>query len=114
MSYRVIVEEPAKIEIIEAALWIAQYSPERAMLWYSDLEEAFDSLKNFPARCSLAPENKHFQEEMRHLLFGTYRIIFAIRDERVHILHVRHSSRKTLTPKERTRTDSPDENADDE
>lgn len=112
MSYRVIVEKSAKIEIKEAALWIAQYSPERAMLWYFDLEEAFGSLKNFPARCSLAPENKHFQEEMRHLLIGKYRIIFTIRDERVHILHIRHSSRKTLTPEEEAETDSPDENAD--
>lgn len=114
MSYRVIVEEPARIEMTEAALWIAQHAPEHAVRWYADLEKAIESLKNFPARCSLAPENKHFEEELRHLLFGKYRIIFAIRDESVHVLHIRHSSRNPLTSEEDPETDLPDEDADDE
>jgi len=32
---------------------------------------------------------------------GRYRIIFTIRDEEVHILHVRHAARKPLKPRRR-------------
>jgi len=100
MSYQVIVETPARTEIEEALAWMSQHSPERATLWYFDLEGVIDSLSSFPARCTLAPESRTFGEEIRHLLFGKYRILFRIEDETVYILHVRHSSRKPLSPED--------------
>jgi len=108
MSYRVIVETPARIEIEEALTWMSQHSPERAALWYFDLEEAIDSLRNFPARCPLASESRTFKEEIRHLLFGKYRLLFRIEDETVHVLHVRHSARKPPTPDDETEEQTED------
>lgn len=114
MSYAINTTRQSEAEAEEAYRWIAQYSPEKAMLWYFDLQEAIESLSNFPARCPLAPENHTFKREIRHLIFGRYRILFRIEDETVYILHVRHSSRRTLTPEEEAETDLPDEDADDE
>jgi hypothetical protein len=35
---------------------------------------------------------------VRQLLFEKYRILFQIEDETVHVVHIRHSARKTLSP----------------
>src|SRR5258705_12994414 len=98
MSIRVILEERAKKDIREAARWIAQYSPDNAALWHLEIEEAILSLENFPNRCPLAPEDESFSEEIRHLLFRRYRILFTVRDEEVHILHVRHGAMDSVKP----------------
>ena len=75
-----------------------------ATQWYNGVIAAFSSLTEFPRRCSLAPENDTFQQEIRQLLYGkkrdTYRILFTVRDELVYILHVRHSAMQTLQPKD--------------
>ena len=67
------------------------------MLWYFDSLEAADSLQNFPARCPLAPESSATRE-LRHLLFGKYRIIYLIDDQTVYVLHVRHQKQELLSP----------------
>jgi plasmid stabilization system protein ParE len=58
-------------------------------------------LDQFPARCSLAPENEHFTQEIRQLLHGprndVYRILFTIQGDTVHVLHVRHGAQQHLT-----------------
>src|SRR5437588_11867434 len=100
MSYTVIIEERAKSDIREAARWMAQYSPEKATLWHIDIEEAILSLENSPFRCPLAPENQSFEEEIRQLLFGKYRILYTVRDEEVHVLYVRHRARDYVRPED--------------
>ena len=100
MSYNVIIEDVAEREIDEAARWIAQYSPERAVLWHFEIEDAILSLENSPFRCPLAPESQFFTEEIRQLLFEKYRILFTVRDENVHVLHVRHGAREYVRPDE--------------
>ena len=53
-----------------------------------------------PSRCSLAFENSFFDEEIRQLVYGkgrnAYRILFAIVDDRVEILLVRHAAQKPI------------------
>ena len=114
MSYRIVIEKPAKLEIDEAAVWIGQASPERAVVWYFDLERALESLRNFPARCPLAPESRTFKSEIRHLISGTYRILFRIEDETVRILYFRHTARKPLGPDDDDDDDDDDEETGDE
>jgi len=100
MSYRIIIEDQAYSEMDEAYQWMAQYSPETAMLWYFDITAKIESLKKFPLRCSLAPENQFFPHEIRQLLVGKYRILFTVRDEFVHVLHVRHEARDVVHPED--------------
>ena len=83
MSYQVKTTHQAEVEAEAIYLWIAQYSPERATLWYFDLQAASESLANSPARCARAPESRTFGQEIRQLLFDKYRILFRIEDETV-------------------------------
>jgi toxin ParE1/3/4 len=79
---------------------MAQYSPERATLWYFDIMKAIESLSASPARCPFAPERATFGLEIRHLLFEKYRILFIIEDESVYVLRVRHGAQDALRPDE--------------
>ncbi|MEP7337054.1 MAG: type II toxin-antitoxin system RelE/ParE family toxin [Acidobacteriota bacterium] len=98
MSFKIVVENEAEEDLKETARWIAQYSPEKATLWYFDATEAIESLENFPARCPPAPESKKFGAEIRHLIFGKHRILFLIEDESVFVLRVRHQAQDVLKP----------------
>jgi plasmid stabilization system protein ParE len=55
-----------------------------------------------PERCPLAPEDALHAEEIRELFYGKlpgrYRILFTVRHESVHVLHIRHGARDTLRP----------------
>ena len=51
---------------MEAAYeWIAERAPLTAARWYNRLLQAIESLADYPARCSLAPEDEFFPEEIR-------------------------------------------------
>jgi plasmid stabilization system protein ParE len=100
MTYDVVVESWARKNIDDAFRWmVTNTSPENAVLWYLEIYGAMDSLRNFPARCGLALENRFFKEEIRQLICGKYRILFEIDGETVRVLHVRHSSRRPLKAK---------------
>ena len=102
MNYDVVIGPDALLEIEEAYQWMLQKHPEWAHRWFDGLEQARDSLARFPERCPLAPENEHFAEEIRQLLYGKgrgqYRILFTIHEDTVYILHVRHAARPHLEP----------------
>jgi hypothetical protein len=73
MSFKVVVEQEAEEDMKGVVQWIAQYSQDKATLWYFDATEAIENLENFPARCPLAPESDRFGAEIRHLIFSKYR-----------------------------------------
>ena len=77
-------------------------APLAAVRWYNGLLKAIRSLAESPGRCSLAPEDERFPEEIRNLLYGkrttAYRIIFTIRGDTVHVLHFRRGAREGLKP----------------
>ncbi len=100
MGYQVITLPRAEDDLREATRWMAQYSLEKATLWYVDIQHAIESLSESPARCPFAPERKTHGLEIRHLLFEKYRILFVIEDESVYVLRVRHQAQKALTPDE--------------
>ena len=98
MTYRVVIEAPAQADIEEIFGWLAGDSLGRAERFYVGLVEAAERLKRFPKRCARAPESAVFLEEIRQLLFDRYRVLFTISGKSVHVLHVRHSARGSLTP----------------
>src|SRR5262245_66286798 len=104
MAYKVEITEKAQEEAREAIRWIAQYAPEKAALWHFELMEKVDSLENFPARCPLAPESETHGKEIRHLIFGKYRILFIIEDETVYVIRIRHQEMDLLSPDKDLRT----------
>lgn len=100
MSYSIALEEEAQHDIEAVTAWMAQYSPEKATMWCFDIQEAIESLQDSPFRCPRAPESESFGADIRHLIFGKYRILFTVIDETVHVLRVRHGAQDVLRPDE--------------
>src|SRR5581483_9891473 len=100
MSYQVVVQPSAQVEMEAAYEWTAERAPMTAARWYNRFVDASRSLAEHPERCPLAPENEYFPEEVRNLLYGkrknAYLIIFTIRGDTLHVLHVRQGSRQVL------------------
>ena len=98
--YQVIVLPSAERDIGEAYQWLAEHDGMAAICWYNRLLEVVFSLEIFPERCPLAPETKSFKRQVRPIFHGRrlnkYRILFAVSEGKVHVLHVRHSARLPL------------------
>ena len=98
MKYEVPIQPGAEEDIEQAYHWLAEQAPNEATAWYNGLVDVVLRLDTFPERCPLAPETVVFHQEIRQLLYGAYRILFTIRGNAVHVLHVRHCARDYLTP----------------
>jgi plasmid stabilization system protein ParE len=93
MTYRVQPTAQAEADIDRIFAWLSERSQEGARRWYESFWEAAERLKTFPLSCGLAPENDLFDDELRHMLFGTkkgrtYRALFVVRGNIVQILCV--------------------------
>ena len=101
-EYRVILQPEAYEGMESAYEYIERDSPESAHQWAIGLMDAINSLRTFPRRCSLAPENEFFTQEIRQLLYGKgrirYRVLFTIKGDAVSVLHIRHGARDALKP----------------
>lgn len=98
MRYKVIFRPEARDEALDAADYIAeQGAPEIALQWYQGLEAAIGSLESMPARFGYAREHEAFPGvELRQLVYNSHRLIFTIRENAVHVLHVRHVARANI------------------
>ncbi|MBH8571619.1 type II toxin-antitoxin system RelE/ParE family toxin [Nostocaceae cyanobacterium CENA369] len=104
MAFQVRTTRTANAEIELAYSWLKERNPVYADKWFRELMDTIATLQKNPRRCALAPENDSFTEEIRQLIYGKsrskYRILFAIREDTVFVLHVRHSSQASLTIEE--------------
>lgn len=107
MSFAIEFTDVTDMEVQHIHLRLMGRSLEQAERWQEGLENAASSLADFPRRCPLAPEHDVFDVEVRQLLYGTYRLLFGLRDtdddgeyDTVRILHVRHASQRPLYHKE--------------
>lgn len=105
MPYQIEMASIAEAEADQAFLWISQItSRENAQKWYQGLLQKIESLATMPKRCSLAPENEYFSQEIRQLFYGKgkslYRILFTVIESKnvslVRILHIRYFAQETL------------------
>jgi hypothetical protein len=86
---------------------VEESSPETAREWAVGLMEAVNSPRHLPTRCRIAPDREVFPYEVRQLLYtmgrSTYRVLFTITEDVVHILHIRHSAQDSLKREARHR-----------
>lgn len=84
----------------------ASSSPMVAQRWFNSIIDSLASLRQLPTPCPIAPESVDLGREVRVLLHGRrnrrYKIYFAIDHQThstgtVHILHVRHWARHSIT-----------------
>jgi plasmid stabilization system protein ParE len=98
VSFRVEVTAEAERDADAILEWLfSRHAGETGLRWFAALEDAIQSLAEFPERCAPAPENQVFPFEVRHLLYGhkahVYRILFTD-PSTVHVLQIRHGRRR--------------------
>ncbi|MDB4948028.1 MAG: plasmid stabilization system protein [Gemmatimonadetes bacterium] len=98
MKYEIVAQPSAEREIHDTYLYLLGFGGSKADDWLDAVQEAFESLEEFPERCAYAPENAVFRRTIRQLVRPPYRIVFTIVGDDVRILHVRHRSQPALEP----------------
>jgi len=93
MRFRVVLTPEAKRNIDNLFEFVARDSPANAQRLVTGLERRLKTLRTLPRRCPRAPEDGHRGLKIRHLIYGDYRIVFAILDDLVAVLQVRHGAR---------------------
>ena len=102
MSFAVRVTRRAASNLSEIAEWLGREGgPEVALRWIDQVHRELSGLSEYPTRHPLAPEDDEVRgPEIRHIVFGSYRILFLVRELEVFVLHVRHASRRPALPGE--------------
>jgi toxin ParE1/3/4 len=98
MMFRVRIEPTARADIAHHYRYLQKhaFTSDYPDEWFEEITAAILSLAEMPFRCGLAPESEEFEEEIRHLMVGSYRVLFTIEEDRVHVLHVRHGRQDLL------------------
>ena len=101
MEFQVKLTRSSEQQIESIYLWIKKRNPEYADQWFRGLMNLIATLQDKPRRCPLVKENYSTSEEIRQILYGKsrnkYRVVFAIREDTVHILYIRHSAQSSIT-----------------
>ncbi|PZU96482.1 MAG: type II toxin-antitoxin system RelE/ParE family toxin [Pseudanabaena sp.] len=101
MEFQVKLTRSSEQQIESIYLWIKERNPEYADQWFRGLMNLIATLQDKPRRCLLIKENHSTSEEIRQILYGKsrnkYRVVFAIREDTVHILYIRHSAQSSIT-----------------
>lgn len=100
---RIVITPQAEQDMRAIYRHIRHDAPDAASRWSKGIRAHIKTLARSPERAPLAPESDTFEEPIRHLLYGkgnrgTYRILFAVLEKTVFVLHVRHGSMDVLTP----------------
>ncbi len=89
--YRIEFSDDAKNDLMRSYEWGREkWGREAAQRRYRDLKQQTRKLlTHFPLAQPSAPESEEVEGEIRHLIFGHYRILFEIVGRTVRVLHVR-------------------------
>ena len=89
--YSVRFEDSAQSDVRQSYDWGCRaWGKRKAQQWARELRsEILKQLATLPAGFPLASENSEFDEEIRQMIVGRYRVLFTIKGRTVHVLHVR-------------------------
>lgn len=100
--FQIVVHEQAKNDIKRNADWWAEHhSIDQALAWSDAVERQLQDLSQNPERFGIANENGRFAYEIRQILIGlgkrrSYRAIFTIKGDSVHILTIQRAEQSQL------------------
>ncbi|QLE56780.1 type II toxin-antitoxin system RelE/ParE family toxin [Nostoc sp. TCL26-01] len=72
--------------------FIARDAPSFAQVFVNKVFLSVERLENFPSSGRIVPEIS--QDNIREIIFGSYRIVYLLTDNEVSILTIFHSSRQ--------------------
>lgn len=89
--FEVIFELTAQADVRGSYEWGCRvWGKREAQQWVRQLRKAIsDQLSLVPRGFPIAPEDDEFSEEIRQMIVGRYRVLFTIRENKVHVLHIR-------------------------
>jgi plasmid stabilization system protein ParE len=89
--YAVVFELSAQVDVRGSYDWGCRvWGKKEAQQWVRELRKRISKqLSLVPKGFPLAPEDDEFSEEIRQMIVGRYRVLFTIRKQKVHVLHVR-------------------------
>jgi plasmid stabilization system protein ParE len=92
--FRVRIEAEARENLRQHYLNLRSRNPgsEYPDRWYAGIRAAIRNLADSGRECGPAYEDRFFAETIRQRLHDSYKILFVIRDDCIHVLHVRHQA----------------------
>ena len=105
MTYRIILQPSAESDVDQIVGYLAERSPQGAAAWCKAWNKLLAELRERAGGFGLAPESSQYEEEIRHALFKTrrgrtYRALFVIVYDTVHVIHVRGPGQNFVSPDE--------------
>ena len=103
MTYHIILQPTAEADVERIIDYLAERSPEGAAAWCRAWENLLAQLRQRPESFALAPESSYHEDEIRQSLFKTrrgrtYRALFVVVYDTVHIIHVRGPGQDLVPP----------------
>jgi plasmid stabilization system protein ParE len=89
--YAVVFEVSAQADVRGSYDWGCRvWGKKQAQRWVRELRTAISKqLSLVPRGFPLAPEDDEFSGEIRQMIVGRYRVLFTIKKQKVHVLHIR-------------------------
>lgn len=97
----VIITPNAADDLTASWTWLRDRNPRAAEDWLAGIRETILSLGTMPEAHPIAPEAREFDQQIRRALYGKatrWRIYYAVINEAVRVLHVRHGRRSDWHP----------------
>ena len=91
--YRVDITAAAQRDVTQVRDRIALDRPRAAAKWAREFARHARSLKSQPLRYEVIPEADDLGVAVHHVIFGNYRLLYRVEEERVLILRVIHAAR---------------------
>jgi plasmid stabilization system protein ParE len=103
VNFDVQLTEAAKEDLRASLRWLQDHSESGAEAWYRRWREILEILATRGGSLGLAPESEGHSEPIRQIIFRTrrgrpYRALFAVRQSKVFVLHIRGPGQDLLSP----------------
>jgi plasmid stabilization system protein ParE len=105
MTYRIILQPSAESDVDQIVGYLSERSPQGAVAWCKAWDTLLAELRQRAEGFGLAPESSQYDEEIRQALFKTrrgrtYRALFVIVYDTVHVIHIRGPGQNLVMPDE--------------
>ena len=105
MTYRLILQPSGEADVDQIVGYLNERSPQGAAAWCKAWGKLLAELCECAEGSGLAPESSQYEEEIRQALFKTrrgrtYRALFVIVFDTVHVIHVRGPGQNLMPPDE--------------
>jgi plasmid stabilization system protein ParE len=105
MTYNIILQPGAEADAEQIMGYLAERSRQGAVAWRTAWNDQLAELRDHAESFGLAPESSYYEDEIRQALFKTrrgrtYRALFVVVHDTVHIIHVRGPGQDLVPPTE--------------